>query len=70
MDKHIDNMIDLLIERDKTTHSKYHCLRCDFLWCTKKKDGSKPNACPKCKSYFWDKPSRNKIIDYLAKITT
>jgi peptide subunit release factor 1 (eRF1) len=69
MDKDIDKMLTLLIEKEKIRKPKYKCLRCNFQWNPKKKDGKKPNACPKCKSYFYDKPSRRNIIDYLAKLT-
>ena len=39
-----------------TTMNTFTCFRCDATWDSKLE---KPLACPRCKSYAWDKPYRN-----------
>ncbi len=40
---------------EKAKKYELKCLRCDYEWDSIKK-GSKPKVCPRCKSYYWDKP--------------
>lgn len=67
MDKDIERMMDLLIEREKTHVVKYKCFRCNHIWNPKAKNG-KPVLCPRCKARFWDKPSKRSIVDYLSNL--
>lgn len=68
MDKEIDTIVNLMIAKEKIHRPKYSCLRCDFKWNTKKKDGTKPLQCPRCKSYSWNIPRKNTIANYLTDL--
>lgn len=35
---------------------KRKCLRCNYEW--KSKETKRPECCPRCKSYRWDKPKK------------
>ena len=39
----------------------YRCLKCDYEWIPRKKNG-KPQTCPKCKKRGWDKPKKIRLL--------
>lgn len=41
---------------------KYKCLRCGHEWIPRKEDAPKNCPNPKCKSPYWNKPRKNKIV--------
>ncbi|MFA5377546.1 MAG: hypothetical protein WC455_17475 [Dehalococcoidia bacterium] len=38
--------------------NSFHCLRCNHDWTSRTSNLEKPKACPKCKSYYYDRPRK------------
>jgi len=43
----------------ETELKQLKCKRCGYSWITRT---NSPRCCPKCKSYDWDKPKKEKEI--------
>lgn len=43
----------------KVTVEGYQCERCGHIWVPRKRT-EYPTICPKCKSPYWDRPSKAK----------
>lgn len=44
---------------------RYKCEKCNHLWSPRKK--TKPKICPKCKSAYWETPSKRTSKDFIIK---
>jgi predicted Zn-ribbon and HTH transcriptional regulator len=49
-------MVWIIKERREIMREKKECLRCGHTWIPRFK--AKPKACPKCKSYAYDKEKK------------
>lgn len=58
-----DNVEFLTFEEHNVKHNSrkdFHCLCCDHTWQKRNNGNLNPVCCPRCKSYTWDKPKKEK----------